>query len=1153
MEKIWEKGFEAAWTPVGEALKNRFTHLAGKDQESQRRAAFEKAAKAARTLTLQKARDRHQAERILDLLDGKLDKSIAEEFNEEAAKLMLFSAAPDVPRVKALCQRRLQFESLLGNEPPPSSETLASVLSDYLTNLHTTLLDQVPYRELVEQEMLRALWKIATELHSKDYDTEDIYRDRLGHMYRELEFVGIPEQKEHRPITIEDIFIRLQASREKIPEIEEKGLAEKEEQNDKHELKEQAITNVTASDILREAKHLVVKGDPGSGKTMLLKYLVVTCADKRAEVELGLKANEEPCPLPVFIPLREFAAESAQREGDYSLLDFFYTHAHEHLMVDLPRGFFEAALDSGCCLVCLDGLDEIWTVGQRKTVCDAVKALAGRFPKSRYVVTSRIVGYEESPLDRRDFVHYSILPLTDAQIRDFLQRWYGLREHDPTVLKQRVNSLITTIQRKPRIRELARNPLLLTIIALVHRVEAELPNERVKLYDICVTALVKTWEDVKGLTIVEKQRPFYEYRRRLLEQLAYELHTRAEKPGQIQSIKEGDLEILLMRFLMQNPRLGMADDPDGARDEARALIKLAVGRTGLLVERGKGEFAFPHLTFQEYLAACDIENRCMHHGVAAIWEEIKERLHTPHWREVILLLFGSLNQYDEAPTLLIGNVMKAGEADRLESAVHRHLFLAAAALTDKASLSHSLHEAIVDQLLGILSHRFSYEDNGIGEVSITGEAGDAYGFLKRLVGDTYLGQRLSALLDDPQIDVTVRNAYLGIWGEIGQTREAVEQLLTIASDRNIAVVWRRDAIATVDRLGITDEDVLNGLLTLVQDSQEEIAVRREAAFTLGTLGIAKQKVLDGLEALNSSSELNSEIRWATAIALQNLGSTEKAAEVFRSLMLDPQLEAASRIVAIASLGQQNIDNAAIEILVALLSDLNVSSNARELAAEWLRYLGHADKVVEILLDQVANSQIQLSNRCRAALALPKYDAADERVPKKLTELALNLQENDRVRSAAGRALARLNRADTQILDSLLGLVGDPQADGGARIVAAQVLIDSGYTQKEVGKVVLGLARDSQVRAGARSAATWALEALVQVEDEAVDCLLSLVSDGNLEPEVRASAVEALGQLDRPSEKVLDHLFDLAQNLPASEKLRCTAYESLKQLIGVITD
>jgi len=33
-EKIWEKGFDAAWEPVGEALKERFTCWAGRHKAS---------------------------------------------------------------------------------------------------------------------------------------------------------------------------------------------------------------------------------------------------------------------------------------------------------------------------------------------------------------------------------------------------------------------------------------------------------------------------------------------------------------------------------------------------------------------------------------------------------------------------------------------------------------------------------------------------------------------------------------------------------------------------------------------------------------------------------------------------------------------------------------------------------------------------------------------------------------------------------------------------------------------------------------------------------------------------------------------------------------------------------------------------------------
>jgi len=380
---------------------------------------------------------------------------------------------------------------------------------------------------------------------------------------------------------------------------------------------------VNLDEALRESERLIILGDPGAGKTTLLKYLTVVCAEGRAADELKLQSGSDTPQLPIFVILREFAAEATGRSQDYALIDYFYTHARERLMLNLRRGFFEDALNAGRCLVCLDGLDEIWAPGQRKAVCDAVRALAARFPRSHYVVTSRTVGYEEAPLDRRKFTHYTVLPLADEDIREFVRRWHALRERDPVRRKQQTDDLIATIERQPRIQTLARNPLLLTIIALVHRIEAELPHERVKLYDKCVTALVETWEEVKGLTIEEKQRPFYRTRRRLLERLAYELHARAEKPGQVQTIKEGDLERLLARLITENKRLGLAEDPDAAREEACAFVRLARGRTGLLVERGEGVFGFPHLTFQEYMAACDIKKRCDYLGAEALWDAMR--------------------------------------------------------------------------------------------------------------------------------------------------------------------------------------------------------------------------------------------------------------------------------------------------------------------------------------------------------------------------------------------------------------------------------------------------------------------------------------------------------------------------------------------------
>ncbi len=132
------------------------------------------------------------------------------------------------------------------------------------------------------------------------------------------------------------------------------------------------------------------------------------------------------------------------------------------------------------------------------------------------------------------------------------------------------------------------------------------------------------------------------------------------------------------------------------------FIRLVRGRTGLLLERGEGFFSFPHLCFQEYPAARDIENRCMYKGVETVWSEIIDRLLDAHWHEVILLLSVSLNRYDAAPTFLIERILDHAKSDKFEQLLHRYLYLVTEALADGVEPAHDVHRNIVRELLSII-------------------------------------------------------------------------------------------------------------------------------------------------------------------------------------------------------------------------------------------------------------------------------------------------------------------------------------------------------------------------------------------------------------------------------------------------------------------
>jgi predicted NACHT family NTPase len=263
-----------------------------------------------------------------------------------------------------------------------------------------------------------------------------------------------------------------------------------------------------------------------------------------------------------------------------------------------PEGWLENQLDQGTCLVMLDGLDEVADLAVRNSVVKWVEQCMSAYSKNRFVLSSRPHGYKTNPLEKVTVLQ--VKPFTSAQVKQFVHNWYLANEmmssqrNDPGVHADAnlgADDLVKRIYNTPTLSELAVNPLLLTMIATVHRFRSSLPGRRVELYaEICEVFLGKHHEAhgvTSNLTPAQKQR--------VIQPLAYYLmqeNTREIKLANIQPVIEIHLAAV-------RPNATCAD-----------FIKEIENNSGLLVERESGEYTFSHQTFQEYLAAVHIlENR----------------------------------------------------------------------------------------------------------------------------------------------------------------------------------------------------------------------------------------------------------------------------------------------------------------------------------------------------------------------------------------------------------------------------------------------------------------------------------------------------------------------------------------------------------------
>ena len=231
-------------------------------------------------------------------------------------------------------------------------------------------------------------------------------------------------------------------------------------------------------DIVGREPAQVVLGGPGTGKSTVLHYAMLRVCQAGGE-SAGLPTHLSNEPIPFLIELRSYTLEEKQS----GFLDYIVHNLRTTYDTLADVEAVTAVLQQPHrSLVFFDGLDEVFDPDERRRVIPEFQMFARRYPLARIVVTSRIAGYERTALGTAGFQHYTLLPLTLSQIRRFAENWY--RFYTLAGTDRTAQGLVQRIVESPRMLDLAGNPLLLTMMAVVYK-DRDLPHERWRLYQRC--------------------------------------------------------------------------------------------------------------------------------------------------------------------------------------------------------------------------------------------------------------------------------------------------------------------------------------------------------------------------------------------------------------------------------------------------------------------------------------------------------------------------------------------------------------------------------------------------------------------------------------------------------------------------------------------
>jgi len=591
---------------------------------------------------------------------------------------------------------------------------------------------------------------------------------------------------------------------------------------------------LTALEQVKCSPQNVIVGLPGAGKSTFFEWLQVKIASVDEEFILGGQQA-----IPLLLRVRQLDLQNLPKGA--ALIE--KATASKDRAILMPDGWIDRQMELGRVLFMLDGLDETEPELRDKFLIPWLFDLLDSYPNCHYLISSRPVGYPPGLLRDRKFIECNLLEFDESQIQVYTCHWctsIRLARNESEVEARREgkedgNRIVDNFKGHPYIRDLARNPLMLSAICLVNYFEGgSLPEDRALLYKLCVEGLLHNWDQRRGILsefgLDEKLRTCREVA------LVMQKEDRAEYDAV--QVKEIFATVL------------------GDSERSAKLLEHIRYRTGLLLERRPDIFGFAHLTFQEYLAA-----RAVHEGnrPGVDLDLLAQEHNDSRWQEVIALYCGLATK--PAVRHLIEKLIAQPDTKFLSEVLTEAYLSGGSELAQDKDLRRRVLERVAIAPCSLRRralNRFPQE-----EVAPIANAGIAC-----IPNNIHLSEAHSFLVYSDSVNINLLLEKLQSWRSMTplQISEIIHLLHKFAPDEILADI-------------VSMTDLYNSVGPNFKDNNEVYFSQAEIAL-IGLLSrnFANQQFSKGFEAVlrMAMSVLctSQSLSWSTLASLRNLGREE---------------------------------------------------------------------------------------------------------------------------------------------------------------------------------------------------------------------------------------------------------------------------------------